>query len=300
MIGPLQAAIGALALGGLTAAPPVVRDGGSVAGTIYVAAFKATEVVGFDERARGRRKPACTVSGVKAVNDIGVDPSGTLWVPEQNGDGGVVASYAPHCGAPGIVLLDEGGYPWAVAFGPDGTNYVLNSEDTPSSAGSVFVYRKGSVRPARHLTDPSLHMLAAVGVDATGNVYASSTAASGPGVVVEFPLGRMPGVPLSALQLPGYPGGTLLFDRAGNLVMNDLTGYIDVFAPPFDGPPQRFATQGLSWQCGFNHRQTRIACADYAAGGVDVYAYPSVTYLYSVTGGLEKVDTVVGLSFDPD
>ena len=37
-----------------------------------------------------------------------------------------------------------------------------------------------------------------------------------------------------------------------------------------------------------------------AAGGIDVYAYPSVTYLYSVTGGLEKVDTVVGLSFDPD
>jgi hypothetical protein len=274
--------------------------GGNV--QLYVSEFKASSVSGYSVPDRRNRGPVCAVAGVKAVNGVGVDRSGTLWVPQQNDNGGTnsVTSYAPHCGAPGITLHDSNGYPWAIAFDSKGTNYVMDSQTAPSGPGAVLVYRKGATSRATVLTDPAFRMLTAIGVDANDNVYVATTAHNNHGAIVEFKNGKMPGRLLIAVATPGIPGGTLLFDRSANLIVDEFSSAaVEVFAPPYGGSPRTFQLKGTSWQCSLNRIETRLACADFGNGSVDVYAYPSIAYLYSITAGLLKVDTVVGVAYDP-
>src|SRR5580704_11003326 len=85
---------------------------------LYATQFRATSVNGYTAHGSGDRAPVCTIPNVKEVNGIGVDPSGTLWVPQQNSTSGTqsILSFGPHCGAQGITLKDPDGFPTAIAF----------------------------------------------------------------------------------------------------------------------------------------------------------------------------------------
>jgi hypothetical protein len=276
------------------------RDAGGV--DLYVSAFKAAAVNGYAAPDRRDGGPVCTVSGIKEVNGIGVDRSGMLWVPEQDRASGSesIRSYAPHCGAPGIVLNDPNGFPFDIAFDSRGTNYVMDIEDFGSKPGDVLVFPKGATSPAATLTDPRLTLLTAVGVDREDDLYVAYITRAQTGAIVEFKKGAMPGKPLRGFSIAGVPGGTLFFDANRNLVVDDVTNVTaDVYAPPYDRRPRQIPLRGTSWQCVLNRPQRDLACADYAKGDVDVYAYPGGTYLYSITSGLLPVDTVVGVAYGP-
>jgi hypothetical protein len=269
---------------------------------LYVGAFKASSVNGYAVPDKKNSGPVCAVTGVKGVNGIAVDSNGTLWVPEQDGNGGTntVASYAPHCGAPGIALKDPSGYPWSIAFDSKATNYVMDSQTFPSGHGDVLVYPKGATSASAVLTHPAFRFLTAIGVDASDNVYVMTVAQNNRGAIVEFRNGKMPGRVLIPTATAGFPGGALLFDEKSNLITDDFSaGILDVFAPPYTGTPHTFALKAASWQCALNRIESRLACADYGNGSVDVYDYPSIAYRYTITSGLLKVDSVVGVAYDP-
>lgn len=269
---------------------------------LYVSEFKVSSVGGYSVPDKRNRGPVCAVTGVKGVNGIAVDRAGTLWVPQQNHNGGTntITSYAPHCGAPGITLNDSNGYPWAIAFDSKGRNYVMDSQTSPSGPGDVLVYSKGATSPSAALTDRAFRMLTAIGIDANDNLYVMTTAQGNRGAIVEFKNGKMPGRLLIAVATPGIPGGALLFDKNANLIVDEFSSAaVEIFAPPYGGNPRTFQLKSTSWQCSLNRIETRLACADFGNGSVDVYAYPSIVYLYSITAGLLKVDTVVGVAYNP-
>jgi hypothetical protein len=272
------------------------------AGEFYVTQFKATAVNAYTARGSHDRAPFCTIPGIKEVNSIGVDATGTLWIPQQNNNNGTqsILSFGPHCGAAGITLLDSDGFPTAIAFDSKGTNYVENTETYPSGSGNVLVFPKGNTSPAAVLTNAAFHLLTAVGVDAQDNVFVLTIASGNRGALVEFKGGHMPGRVVRNDVTAGIPGGALLFDRLGHLIVDDYANAtLSVFAPPFHGKPQKIRLQGVSWQCSFNPSETKLACADSQNGSVDVYTYPSLAYVYSITSGLAKVATVVGIAYDP-
>lgn len=284
--------------------PAYLRALDAAAGDVqlYVSEFKASSVSGYSVPDKRNRGPVCAVAGVRAVNGIGVDRAGTLWVPQQDHNGGAntIASYGPHCGAPGITLKDPNGYPWAIAFDSKATNYVMDSQTYPSGPGDVLAYPKGATSPSTVLTDPTFRMLTAIGIDANDNVYVMTTAHNNHGAIVEFKNGKMPGRLLIAVATAGIPGGSLLFDKNANLIVGEFSSAaVEIFAPPYGGSPQTFPLKSTSWQCSLNRIETRLACADFGNGSVDVYAYPSIAYLYRITAGLLEVDTVVGVAYDP-
>jgi hypothetical protein len=279
-----------------------VRDQAANDAELYVSQFKATSIAGYAAPDRKNRGPVCTVPGLRQVNGIGVDPNGTVWIPQQNSPTGpeIIASFGRHCGPHGVVLSDPSGFPFGIAFDSHGTKYVQNVQDFGSKPGEIVVYAHGATTPTASLSDPAFTLLNAVGVDRNDNVYAMYVTRDQTAAITEFAKGRMPGKPLRGFKMPGVPGGTLLFDAHRRLVVNDLsTRTVSIFAPPYDGNPQRIRLHGTSWQCALNPGQTRLACADYENGVIDVYAYPSGEFLYDVSTGLLAVQTVVGVAYDP-
>ena len=269
---------------------------------LYVSSFKATSIAGYAAPNRNNRGPVCTVPGLREVNGIGVDPSGTVWVPQQTSPTGpeFIASFGRHCGPRGVVLTDLTGFPFGIAFGSQGTKYVQNVQDFGSKPGEVVVYAHGATSPTGTLSDPAFTLVNAVGVDRNDNVFVMYVTHDQTAAITEFPKGKMPGKPLRGFKMPGVPGGTLLFDAHRRLVVDNLsTRNVSIFAPPYDGSPQRFRLRGTSWQCALNPAETRIACADYENGVIDIYAYPSGEFLYDISTGLLAVETVVGVAYDP-
>ena len=87
---------------------------------LYVSAFYLTDIADYHMPNKKGRFPYCTITGPKSINGIGVDRNGVLWVPQEQDQGpGIVTSYAPGCGAPGITLTGNS-QPLAIAFGPKG------------------------------------------------------------------------------------------------------------------------------------------------------------------------------------
>lgn len=278
------------------------RDDASNDVELYVSQFKSTAIGGYSAPNRRNHGPVCTVPGLHEVNGIGVDPTGTVWVPQQTSPTGpeIIASFGRHCGPRGIGLSDPSGFPFGIAFDSHGTKYVQNVQDFGSKPGEIVVYAHGAITPTAFLSDPEFTLVNAVGVDRNDNVYVLYLTRDQNGAIIEFPKGRMPGRPLRGFKMAGVPGGTLLFDTHRRLVVNNLsTRNIVVFAPPYDGSPQRIPLRGTSWQCALNPPQTRLACADYQNGVIDIYAYPSGEFLYDISTGLLAVQTTVGVAYDP-
>lgn len=216
---------------------------------------------------------------------IEVDASGELWVPQ----GPEITSYAPNCGQHGTTLSEPGGNANDIAFGAKGIRYVSNAPDT--GGGNIAVYPAGATEPTRTLRNAAVSFSVGVGVDSHENVYESFVnSSSNGGGVVEYRRGRMPGKLLEnvTVTLPGPP----LFDRSDNLIVTDsvsTTATVDIYAPPYNKPPVSFAARSLSYQCSLNYDEANLACADYGYGSVDIYKYPSGTYLYSINRGLRGV-----------
>ena len=262
-------------------------------GGIAVAQFGSPSVLWFKANDRTNQPPV-VCEPADSTNGIRIDRYGNLWVP--NGRANTTTEYAPHCGAAKLTIPDPTGEPADVGFDHYGHVYIMNLNNIKGKP-TVNVYTSAG-KHIRTLSDPSFAVPMGVESDIKGNVFVSNLTSSNVGIVVKFPQGKMPGTQLSGIHLglPGVPA----FDSHDNLVIGDwLALTINVFAPPYTGKPTTFPMKGQSIWCPLNHFETHIYCGDAQNGSLDVYAYPSGTYLYSDTGDLSASALVTGVAPDP-
>jgi len=260
---------------------------------IAVAQFGTTSVLWFKANNPNNQPPA-VCEPADSTNGIRIDRAGNLWVPDGRAD--TTTEYAPKCGAAKLTIPDPTGEPADVAFDRLGHVYIMNLNNK-SGLPTVNVYTT-SGKHVRTLSNSSFSVPMGVESDTKGNVFVSNLTHSNQGIVVEFAQGKMPGKQLAGvtLGLPGVPA----FDSKDNLVIGDwehLT--INVFAPPYDSAPKTYTMMGASIWCPLDRQERHIYCGDGANGSVDVYAYPSGTYLYSDTADLSPSGLVTGVAPAP-
>jgi hypothetical protein len=263
----------------------------------YVSQFSGPPVQEYKAHNKHNKAPLCALPG-ESVNGIAVDPAGNLWVPSGTGGGqGYTQEYAPNCGAAELKITDPNGQPADAGFDSKGNIYILNIFDAGGAAGSVNIYSSGGTLTSS-LTDPSFNELIGIATDSKDDIFVSNRLTSGAGNVVEFPGGQMPGTALSGVSL-GLPGAPQL-DRRNNLVITDWNALtLDVWTPPYSGSPTVTAMNGLSLWCPLTENERRLYCADLGNGSVDVYAYPSGSYMYSFTNGLSPSGYATGSALSP-
>jgi hypothetical protein len=262
---------------------PAEPDGKGDKGVVYVGQFSGTPVQEYPRNDKKNAPALCSLPGT-AVNGLAVDASGNVWVPSGTGGGkGTTQEYGPNCGAAGITIVSPNGQPADAAFDSKGNIYILNIFGAAGAAGSIDIYDPQG-NATGNLSDPTFFELIGIAIDNKGNVFVSNRQANAVANVVEFVGGQMPATQLPGVVL-GLPGAPQL-DRANNLIISDWNSLtLNVYAPPYSGSPTITPMQGLSLWCPLSHNENRLYCADLG-GSLDVYSYPSVKYLYSVTNGL--------------
>jgi hypothetical protein len=274
-------------------------DGSKLGPLLYISAGSAYDYYALAYSTHAQHSLVCSdinyETASSAVQQIGVDKAGVLWVPTQNSNGNpsgndVIYSYLPNCGGAGLSLFaPHNGGARNIAFdNRDGTNYVLM---TTKFGGLPFVsaYPRGRATEARRLKDPTSNTGAwGVGVDSLGNVYAVyGNSSSNQVAIVEYKKGHGSGSLLN-MQLTGWPFGTLIFDKRRNMIVPNIKeSVVDIYAPPYTGAPTSITLTAPTAQCSLNRRETMLACLHLLPGSepggyADVYSYPSGAYKYSV------------------
>jgi hypothetical protein len=258
-----------------------------------------------------KTKPFCESSVVdnEVVNSIATTSDGDVWLPSDGPPTGIIA-YAPGCGVQtGFLSVPDtaNADPVAVAFGPNQTAYGLvgfYGTQCCAENGYVEVYPKGASSPQFQYTDPRLNSNSgfpgAVGIN-KGKVYVSCCG-SDPYLIVFSASGRNQKHG-KKIQLQGISdqGGSISFDKAGNMIMpNFNASSLEILPPPYTETPTAYQLEGISWQCGLNPKETELACSNVGANTADIYSYPSMTYEYSVApSGGSQSNTVKGAAFVP-
>lgn len=281
-------------------------DAEQTQGVLYVSGDETKTVLAYRSQKAGGSQPYCTVTlpredfRTRQVVAMGVDDTGTLWVPLTRGSPSEVVSYARNCGYQGITLFPgTGSGANSIAFGPRGTNYV--DLEGNKAGGGVAVFPKGATTPKRYLFYKAVRTGDAVGVDADGNVYEEITNTNfRRTLIVEYKEAKLPGVALAIHGLGRYGGHSITFDKSGNMIVPDGTAdRVDIWTPPYSGSATSvIKLRGAPSQCSLDRKETRLACANSQTNSVDVYSYPSGSYIYSDTVPPSEF-AVSGVAFDP-
>jgi hypothetical protein len=291
------------ALHGLPA-PQAAKDG------IYVSEFFGTNVFGYPKKNVKKHKPSCTVPWTSSsVNDVAVDGTGALIVPDP-GDAAIDIGTGPGmCGPESQSIPESYGYPSDAASynAATGSIVVGNFRDNPSFAypGSVTVCTVAAGCTS-NLTNSNILGVVGVALDKHGNCWASSESQSAAAVLVYFAKCSGGGVVATGFQDTAFGG--LDIDRSGNLVSIDETangtGQVWVYkgcnpACTVVGGP--FPLNGESTYGHLNAKGNRFAVADIAYGQVDIYSYSpaAVKYLYSFSKGLRASYEVQSVVYNP-
>jgi hypothetical protein len=290
---PAELVAGARVRGALTIATKRARGRGFT----YVSQYSGTPVQEYHLQNQSNGAPVCTLPG-EAVNGVGVDPRGDVWVPSGTGGGqGYTQEYGRTCGDAKRKIVDPNGQPADAGFDRKGDVYILSIFGRSGAPGSVDVYNaKGAL--IRSLTDPTFNELIGIGTDSHDNVFVSNRESNGVATVEEFPGGKMPGTLLGNVSL-GLPGAPEL-DKNDNLIITDWNAYtLNIYAPPYTGAPIVTAMQGLSLWCSLDRGERLLSCANLGTGAVDVYEYPGATYEYSYDNGLSPSGYATGVADRP-
>lgn len=276
------------------------QNGAMPSGGLYVAEAGARSVPVIREYALPDIKngpPKCKdILSSSGVYGIGVNARRVLYVPliGTYGKPHKILTFGPYCGASGPTLIDP--YtPIDVAFDNTANNTVYVADVDTSG---IDVYEKGATSPTRTLSNSALRHAVGVAVDGSGNVFQTGVDTSN---IAEYPRGQQQGSRVLGVTGLDRPGG-LEFDVKGNLIVIDSYSGILVYAPPFNGPPIRtIRTKGspLYGKLDFANRNLYVSDSSFGENHpVDVYAYPSGTFEYSITNGLTKYGST-GVAVDP-
>jgi hypothetical protein len=263
-------------------------------------------------------QPVCANGGlnkVAEINGIGVDSTGTLWVPglvPTNLSSGIVLTFKKNtCTQAAARLTDKGGEPADIAFATNGKKYVMDIVNFPAMTnGQIEVYPKGKTKPASTLqlpgeligTGTSQGLGLGIATDSKNNVYATYLNTTKGTDITVFAAGKGGGTVLQSTNGTLYEGMT--FDTNGNLVVAaDSSGgaTINIFTPPFTGTPTSFAAQGTVVDLKLDPKGANLYVGDATNNTLDVYKYPSGTYEYSivVTTVPPNGAVVEGVAVDP-
>jgi hypothetical protein len=247
-----------------------------------------------------KEKPVCAKGGLKKVaeiNGMGVDSTGTLWVPglvPTDLTSGIVLTYDMNtCTEAKTELTEKSGEPADIAFATTGAHYVMDIVNFPAMTnGQIEIYPKGKTSPTSTLqlpgelvgTGTSQGLGLGIATDSKNNVYATYLNTNSATNIAVFKGGKGKGTILQNSSTDFYEGMT--FDKSGNLVVADNTSngaVIDVFKPPFTGTPTSFVANGTAVDLKLDAANANLYVGDATNNTIDVYKYPSGAYEYSIT-----------------
>jgi hypothetical protein len=274
---------------------------------LYAGEFSGKQVYGYPYNDENNGPNTCTVSGVSAVNDVAVDGARNLIVPNGGTHTILVYKGPKRCGALAATVKDPYGQP-SDASGPNALTekfVVANIFDNKGAAGSLSIChvskKKGSCTV--NLTNPSMYQVGGVAMDTAGDCWADSTGPSGGPKLVYF--ASCSGAGEVATGFENADLGGLDIDSAGNLVSISATdGNVYIYSGcnpgcTLVGGPFPLDNVGVFGH--LNKPSNQLAVASYVEGGIDVYGYTpaGITYLYSVTTGLDPTLDVEGSAYSP-
>ena len=230
--------------------------------------------------------PRCSDSTKGGTNGIAVDEHRILYVPYNVNSAHGVQTFGPDCGAAGPTLIDPDADVGDVAIdNKKNTVYVSNL-----STGNIDVFANGATMPTGSLSNSQYRGNGfGVAVDRFGNVFNSGS------TIVEFPHGQNQGSKALALSGLVQPQG-LSFDNNGNLLVTNEYN-IAIYAPPYSGAPkQTITTQPFCTYSALDRKNKNLYVSEQTNNAVDVYAYPSGKFEYSITIQQRYVQ---GIALDP-
>lgn len=270
------------------------KDGAKASGGLYVTQELERFVNEYALPDSANSPAACTDSVPEGATSIAVSARHTLYVPVEHFIGGFqkfpIYTFGPNCGSKGHTLIEQLGYPTDVAIDNKRGRVYVSWYALYGSTSGVIVYDKDSIYPTRLLSDSATFSEGGLAVDSLGNVFQSVGAG-----ILEFPGGRQKG----SSVISGIGAFGLEIDRKDNLIASEFTS-IDVYAPPYTGAPTlTIPTKGTTFFVKLDAANQNLYVSDYTNGSVDVYAYPSGAYEYSITNGLTQAKIVYGIAVDP-
>lgn len=290
-----------------------VSVGKADAGTpgIYAAEYESGDILGYSGDDRSNGPPVCTVGPLTKPQDIAVDRSGDLIVPQGAADSIIVFAGPGLCSSQVGSIADPYGSPADVVASrsvegspPRGEKIVVANE---SGSVSVCTLSRGCTV---NLTIPQAATLRGVALALNGDCWASGVTAASKALLVYFAHCRGHGAIATGFQNP-YSGG-LDVDNSGNLISFSPSygtgrfesGHVYVYSgcnPACELASGPFRLVGASSYGHLDGRCKKLAVADVELHQIDVYSYSAsrIAYRYSITNGLTSSNVVVGAAFSP-
>ena len=219
--------------------------------------------------------------GIDVPDGMCVDIHGNLVV--TNAHGNSLTVYPPGEVHPSQTITSGMATPVNVACGKDGALYVV---DLNGGSAYVNVFPPGGTTPSLTLTGPT-GLAAGIAVDRRNRVYVSYHDSSGHGWVYRYNKGSTKG---TDLKLATHTPAGLALDSKDNLIVADetLPAAIEVF-PPGATQPSQVLTNGIGnpFLIALDRKQKRLFATDEYHVGVDIAAYPTLSFLMRMTQGLQ-------------
>ena len=267
--------------------PVITPPNGAAPGGLYVAEQGDYVTYEYALPNKMNNPPKCSDSLPNyGAAGIGVNAKRVLYITMYTMN--EILTFGPNCGAAGPTLNDPNGGPVDVAF--DNTKNIVYVDE--QSTGGIAVYENGATSPTRMLSNPENQLSGGIAVDGHGNVFQSDFNNN----IIEYPGGHQKRSKVLGLTGLGLPTG-LEFDRKGDLIVVDDSNGILVYAPPLVGAPKKVVTP--LGGCGYGKLDTKnrnLYVTDILSGAIDVYAYPSLKYKYTISS---RVGLVSGVAVDP-
>lgn len=211
--------------------------------------------------------------GLEAPEGMATDKKGNLYVTNLTGP--TVTVYPRGASTPSLTLT--------LKYSPaDVTitkkDYVLVGD----IGGGVDVCPPGKTSASSRLTNPDLGQVDGVGVDGHDNVYAAGYTPQSKPVVFEFAHLKEPGTNLNLSGLEN-PAGVLV-DSSGNLAVSDNTlPGVNIYPPGATSPSATIAANESPDRSAFNRAENLIYVPEGSNDGVNIYDYPTGTFVQTVT-----------------
>jgi hypothetical protein len=275
----------------------------------YVSEFDTSSILGYAANNKKNDGPICTISGVAFVNDVGVDGTGNLMVPNPGdvtgGEALDIHQGPTMCGKVIGSIGDPYGQP-SDATSPNAVTGQIalgNLVGNGSTAGSLSICTfKGGCTV--NLTASDYFHVGGVGMSNGGDCWIDvKTSASGGVELVYYKGCAGSGAVASGFKQTYYGG--IDIDNKGNLVIiDDMAEDVYIYSgcnPTCTVVGGPFALKGESFWGKLNKANNQFTAVDRTDGLVDVYSYSTkkIKLLYSYNSGLSASLIPNGVAVNP-
>ena len=281
-------------------ASPVKRGGGWIspkaaqAGIIYGASYNGGFINMYALKGTNQTVIGQLTNSLVSPQGIVVDGKQRVWVANTNA--GNIVAFNRGATTPFRILQDANEFPISVAVDESLNVYAANAESTSGPPGNVVMYTRGATTPTAVLTYPDFNIVLGLGVDGLGNLYVSYIGSFGPSVV-EFPKGSQTGQPVN---LSDVEISDIIFDHNSDLLMEDGSGGVGVWTPPYSGGPTRTIDAfGNEPTLTRSERKIWVALANPTTPEILGYEVDNGLLLDTITDGFNGNAWPYGVAIDP-